>query len=302
MKNLLRTLTVIGSLWAGSALAADNALVVTPGVGVTVRSVDVGAGVQAPGHVLVNSSGAAFGLAATPIFMAPGTGQTFPVSLATWAGGTLGAMANYGTSPGAVLVPGVNAFVTNSNANGQTTMANSSPVVIASNQTAVPVDTIVTPSSNFAHPSATTYASGQLVANSATAGSVVPLSWTAARNIGGNFYIRRVRIMLSSKSVTLTSFRVHFYTVTPTIANGDGAAWSTTLANYVCKMDVPVTSWEAGTDVSSGIGVPTSGDGNECNVVAAGGTQTLFGLVEARAAYVGTAGETVTVVPEIHQN
>lgn len=31
----------------------------------------------------------------------------------TWAGGTLGAMANYGTSPGAVLVPGVNAFITN---------------------------------------------------------------------------------------------------------------------------------------------------------------------------------------------
>lgn len=30
-----------------------------------------------------------------------------------WAGGTLGAMANYGTSPGAVLVPGVNAFITN---------------------------------------------------------------------------------------------------------------------------------------------------------------------------------------------
>lgn len=31
----------------------------------------------------------------------------------TWAGGTLGAMASYGTSPGAVLVPGVNAYVTN---------------------------------------------------------------------------------------------------------------------------------------------------------------------------------------------
>lgn len=35
-------------------------------------------------------------------------------SVTTWASGTLGAMANYGTSPGAVLVPGVNAFVTNS--------------------------------------------------------------------------------------------------------------------------------------------------------------------------------------------
>lgn len=35
------------------------------------------------------------------------------VAIAKWGGGTLGAMANYGTSPGAVLVPGVNAFVTN---------------------------------------------------------------------------------------------------------------------------------------------------------------------------------------------
>lgn len=31
----------------------------------------------------------------------------------SWAGGTLGAMATYGTSPGAVNVPGVNAYVTN---------------------------------------------------------------------------------------------------------------------------------------------------------------------------------------------
>ena len=49
-------------------------------------------------------------------------------------GGTLGSMANYGTSPGSVLVPGVNAFVTNTNANGQNTMANSGPVALASNQ------------------------------------------------------------------------------------------------------------------------------------------------------------------------
>lgn len=34
-------------------------------------------------------------------------------SITLWAGGTLGAMAAFGTSPGAVLVPGVNAFVTN---------------------------------------------------------------------------------------------------------------------------------------------------------------------------------------------
>lgn len=34
-------------------------------------------------------------------------------AITNWGGGALGAMANYGTSPGAILVPGVNAFVTN---------------------------------------------------------------------------------------------------------------------------------------------------------------------------------------------
>ncbi len=56
------------------------------------------------------------------------------VNMLRWAGTTLGAITNYGTSPGAVPVPAVNAFVTNSNANSQATAANSSPVVLASNQ------------------------------------------------------------------------------------------------------------------------------------------------------------------------
>lgn len=47
-----------------------------------------------------------------------GTVNTTPPSnastnVAQWASQTLGSMANYGTSPGAVLVPGVNAFITN---------------------------------------------------------------------------------------------------------------------------------------------------------------------------------------------
>jgi hypothetical protein len=54
----------------------------------------------------------------------------------SWAGSTLGAMANYGTSPGAVLVPGVNAFITNTNANGGASVANSSPVVPANQYSA----------------------------------------------------------------------------------------------------------------------------------------------------------------------
>lgn len=41
-------------------------------------------------------------------------------SVKAWAGGVLGAMANYGTSPGAVLVPAMNAFITNTPAFNQT--------------------------------------------------------------------------------------------------------------------------------------------------------------------------------------
>lgn len=45
-------------------------------------------------------------------------------AITNWGGGALGAMANYGTSPGAVLVPGVNAFVTNTvTVTGTTTSA-----------------------------------------------------------------------------------------------------------------------------------------------------------------------------------
>jgi hypothetical protein len=42
-----------------------------------------------------------------------GNGGGSTTNVTQWAAGTLGAMANYGTSPGAVLVPGVNASVTN---------------------------------------------------------------------------------------------------------------------------------------------------------------------------------------------
>jgi hypothetical protein len=60
-------------------------------------------------------------------------------NLTQLASTNLGAPSAYGTSPGAVEVAGVNAFVTNQNANGQALMAASAPVVIASNQSALPV-------------------------------------------------------------------------------------------------------------------------------------------------------------------
>lgn len=107
----------IGSLVPGSAIIGKVGIdQTTPG---TTNGVQVNASALPAGAS--TSALQASILTATP-------------TLTTWAGSTLGAMANYGTSPGAVLVPGVNAFVTNTNANGQATAANSSPVVLPAAQ------------------------------------------------------------------------------------------------------------------------------------------------------------------------
>jgi hypothetical protein len=59
-----------------------------------------------------------------------GTNFLGSMGLTQWATGTLGAMANYGTSPGAVLVPGVNAFVTNAGvAQGSATSGQTGPLI-----------------------------------------------------------------------------------------------------------------------------------------------------------------------------
>lgn len=66
-----------------AAMAADNAVVVTPGSGVTMKSKDVGAGVQAMQPIISDASGNAFGVTGNPIFMSFGTGVTLPAFTST---------------------------------------------------------------------------------------------------------------------------------------------------------------------------------------------------------------------------
>jgi hypothetical protein len=141
-------------------------------------------------------------------------------------------------------------------------------------------------SSTITRPNDTTaYASGDLVANSTTAGSVTPFSFTVDRGA-----IRRVIVRKSSVSVTNTSFRVHFYrNITITCANGDNGAWSTDqVANYLGFIDV--TQDKAFTDGAFGIAAFT----HELHH-ALGMGDTLKALLEARAAYTPTAQETITL-------
>ncbi len=141
----------------------------------------------------------------------------------------------------------------------------------------------------------TAYASGDLVANSTTAGSVTPMQFTVAQWAGGTGMIRRARIRKTGTSITNASFRLHLYNVSPTPANGDNGAFSTNqAANYVGALDVTMT--QAFTDGASGNGVPLVG--SEINFDLPSGT-VLFGLLEARGAYTPASAEVFTVELEV---
>lgn len=108
------TTTVSCTLGVGSATAAASQIQVPAGstVFVTPGSNNFGACIDQTGSVsnlVVLAGGSGLGTG----FGGGSGGGGGSSAITTWAGGTLGAMANYGTSPGAVLVPGFNAFITN---------------------------------------------------------------------------------------------------------------------------------------------------------------------------------------------
>lgn len=149
---------------------------------------------------------------------------------------------------------------------------------------------------NFTRPADTTaYASGDLVANSTTAGSVVPLAFNDCnRGQGIHARIRRVRVITSSTSTTNASFRVHVFYASPTVANGDNAAISFNQAlKYIGQVDVTVG--QAATDGAAGSAT--------CDMLfnTTSGT-ILYGLLEARGAYTPTSAEVFTVKLEIDQD
>lgn len=162
---------------------------------------------------------------------------------------------------------------------------------------------MATPSANFTRPADTTaYASGDLVANSGTAGSVVALDWsTATRVAAGSAAVRRARLKKSGTGVTSASFRLHLYSADPAastgISNGDNAAWLTKIAGYLGAIDVTVD--KVFSDGAAGNGSPNVG--GEINFVLGSG-QHLYGLLEARGAYTPANAEVFTVELEIYRN
>ena len=159
---------------------------------------------------------------------------------------------------------------------------------------------IARPSGSFTRPGDTTpYASGDLVANSTTAGSVDAVSIAVARTSGGTGSIRRALLRKSGTGITNSIFRIHLYEADPaTVTNGDNGAWSTSgVADYLGAIDVVID--RAFTDGAAGEGVPLAG--GEINFDLTG-TANVFALLEARAAYTPGNAEVFTIELEVLQN
>jgi hypothetical protein len=152
------------------------------------------------------------------------------------------------------------------------------------------------PSASFTRPNDTTaYASGDLVANSVTAGSVLPMQFPLGGNaIPGSTRITRARLRKSATTATNASFRVHLYGASPTAANGDNGAWSTDQASsYLGAIDV--AAMKAFTDGCADVGAAAAG--SELLIRLPAGA-TLYALLEARAAYTPAANEAFTLTLE----
>lgn len=151
-------------------------------------------------------------------------------------------------------------------------------------------------SATFTRPADTTaYASGDLVANSTTAGSVVPMTFNMGNTFPqAQFRLTRARIYKTNTSATNANFRLHLYEASPVAANGDNGAWSTSLfSNWLGNIDV--TSMLAFTDGCAGTG--SAAAGSEMLIRVSAG-KVIYGLLEAKAAYTPTSGEIFTVVLE----
>lgn len=145
----------------------------------------------------------------------------------------------------------------------------------------------------------TAYGAGQLVANSATAGSVANSSFAIANAAGGAF-IPRVRVSTNDATSTAwggVSMQVDLWSASPTWTNGDRGAWkpatgtASHLAAYSCVM-----SAEYG-DGAYAECAPTVGAAPAPKLAA--GTTVYCSLEAVSASGVTGASKTWTITPEL---
>lgn len=158
------------------------------------------------------------------------------------------------------------------------------------------INEIVPASAQFTRPATTpTYASGQLIAN---AGTAVPMVFAVSRVADKGFMIRRCRVKKTNLLLTGAVFRLHLYKQKPTPSNNDTGVWLTDEKEYLGSFDI--TMDRVFTDFAKGFGIPSVG--NEIAGTPDATTGNIYGLLEARGAYVGGNAEIFTITLEVLQD
>jgi hypothetical protein len=159
-------------------------------------------------------------------------------------------------------------------------------------------------SSTITRPGDTTaYASGDLVANSVTAGSVANLQFTTlARISGGSGVIVGAQIQKSTNTTTNAAFRLHLFNTAPTYTSaGDNSAMTTVVVasakGYLGYIDI--SAMVGFSDVAWGSGAPDNSRGGIPYVATA---QIIYGLLEARGAYTPGNAEVFTITLDALQD
>lgn len=147
--------------------------------------------------------------------------------------------------------------------------------------------------SSFTRPANTTpYVIGQLVANNTTNTLVTPLTFQVG--YGQTFKIFKAGIKFNSATNTNGKFTLHLYNSLPTVTNGDGGTWLSTLSGYQGNIAIDCTG-QTFSDNSFGVGVYINTAVEVPLMVVADQNYKLYGLLVAAAAYTPTSGEIFTV-------
>lgn len=152
---------------------------------------------------------------------------------------------------------------------------------------------IITTSATFTRPADTTaYTSGDLIANSTTAGSVTPMTFSVGYGTG--FKINRASVKFNSATPTNAKFRIHLYTSSPTVTNGDNGAWLSTESGYQGAVDVDASGLTF-SDSTRAFGIYVNTALNPSMFISPSVNQIIYGLLTATAAYTPTSAEVFTV-------
>ena len=151
-------------------------------------------------------------------------------------------------------------------------------------------------SNSFTRPADTTaYASGDLVANSTTAGSVVPLEFQVPIGNGRGCLVKQMRLQKSGTSVTNAAFIVRLYGSSPTVANGDNGAISSNLSDFLGSASLStMTAFTDGAKSVDTLGEDAS-ESALIHVVAAGDNGKIYALLSATGAYTPASAEVFTL-------